>query len=101
MRRAEGVHAFAREPREGAAFDQPEGALLAFDDARADVGGQRCEGLVALFDVGIGVEEVHRNQVRPSTFSVWPVMKSLSAEERNTTAPRRSSGYWSRLIARA
>src|SRR5579883_661237 len=36
----------------------------------------------------------------PSTAMVWPVMKSLSAEARNTSAPNKSSGYSSRLMAR-
>src|SRR5580698_3877408 len=36
----------------------------------------------------------------PSTAIVWPVTKSLSAEDRKTSAPNRSSGYWSRLRAR-
>src|SRR5262249_197387 len=36
----------------------------------------------------------------PSTAMVWPVMKSLSAEARNTSVPNRSSGRSSRLMAR-
>src|SRR5579862_6148583 len=36
----------------------------------------------------------------PSTAMVWPVTKSLSADDRNTSAPNRSSGYSSRLSAR-
>src|SRR5262245_45108974 len=35
----------------------------------------------------------------PSTTSDWPVTKSLSLEARNKSAPRRSSGYASRLKA--
>src|SRR5882757_2272990 len=36
----------------------------------------------------------------PSTASVWPVTKSLSAEARKISAPRRSWGCWSLCSAR-
>ncbi len=36
----------------------------------------------------------------PSTSSVWPVMKSLAGEDRNITAPTRSSGTCTRSMAR-
>src|SRR5262249_42562236 len=37
----------------------------------------------------------------PSTTRVWPVMKSLSLEAKNTAAPVRSSGFCMRLSARS
>ncbi len=64
VRRAEGVHAVAGKPGEGAAFDQPERAALALDDPRRgarELGAilQRRKRLLALFDVRVGVEYRH------------------------------------------
>src|SRR5207248_8257158 len=96
------MHALAREARESATLDQPEGAALAGDDARRVLLClEGSESLLALLDVSVCVVDLHSIHVPPSTLSVCPVMKSLALEARNTTVPTRSSGYWSRLKARA
>lgn len=43
----------------------------------------------------------HGMNLPPSTLTVWPVMKSASGEARKNTGPTRSSGCWSRRMARA
>src|SRR5206468_2521740 len=87
-------------------------ALLCMAEIRAEIEHDLLhdERRVVLGEAAAGAEDVHplagdleAHQCMcapPSTTSVWPVMKSLSEEAKNATAPTRSSGRCMRCSAR-